>query len=140
MARLHVVLRAIAHVGAIVWDLACCLWREDSTLHPDVTLDYPYERYVRRCRKQCVDPLSREEYLRAGGLSSPTYFPTGSDDPGYVRYVRRCRRFDVDPLTFEEYREGLHHKDPLPPRCPSCLYDLRGNVSDRCPECGWYLQ
>lgn len=40
---------------------------------------------------------------------------------------RRTNRFGPDP------------KEPSPNQCPMCLYDLTGNTSGVCPECGMHL-
>ena len=49
------------------------------------------------------------------------------------------------PLSFKRRcgacRAKFIVKDRLPkdPRCGNCDYDLTGNVSGRCPECGWRI-
>jgi hypothetical protein len=39
-------------------------------------------------------------------------------------------------LTIWCLARSVHPPDPDRPRCPSCGYSLKGNVSGRCPECG----
>lgn len=48
------------------------------------------------------------------------------------RRCSSCRMlFHTDPELLE--------RPPIRPVCRSCNYDLRGNTSGVCPECGWKL-
>ena len=46
----------------------------------------------------------------------------------------------IDAIVDHFVPPGQHHGPPNPeecgPRCLNCGYNLRGNLSGRCPECG----
>lgn len=49
-----------------------------------------------------------------------------------------CSVIFVAPLTAIGYFCGRYvRKMPEPGLCPKCRYDLRGNTSGTCPECGY---
>ena len=44
------------------------------------------------------------------------------------------------PLAWVASRRALRHHRQAHHQCPQCGYDLRGNVSGACPECGRHAQ
>ena len=58
----------------------------------------------------------------------------------YPQYCERCLHYDIEPYSYEEYCSRLPRLKPVPNFCPECGYNLTGNVSGRCSECGWYFQ
>jgi hypothetical protein len=55
------------------------------------------------------------------------------DEPEYSRYCRRCEQAGVEPLPYDEY---LQQGGVAGGSCLNCGYNLTGNLSGRCPECG----
>lgn len=68
----------------------------------------------------------------------PTIVVTGY--VGAVIYLAHRRTLERIPLGPDILLLRLRPKEKArwyrPSHCPHCKYDLRGNVSGRCPECG----
>jgi hypothetical protein len=115
------------------------LWRRiRDTLA--AAFDERYQVYRRRCRRHNVPPMPHREYVQLVQDFEVNEQDRDNDGPRYEGYCRRCRRHGIDPLSYDEYCRLKPKFDPIPSNCPRCDYNLTGNVSGRCPECGRYLQ
>ena len=108
------------------------------------SLDQDYASYRNRCIRAAVDPLTYEEYLRALPKprlqdEAPVNYLMRKYGPDYRGYCSRYQAHGITPLPYHEYlhvRAGQEQSPAKPARCPDCDYNLTGNVSGRCPECG----
>jgi hypothetical protein len=107
-------------VGCLLWAICSILTfvsQARQSTYEEAYPHYPWEDPVERARNERITRGAVREYA---GISALTLVATGCAAGVNVRRLRR-------------YRGIIRTERGL---CPRCGYDLTGNVSGTCPECG----
>jgi hypothetical protein len=102
--------------------------------HPKLFLGFPGWAYVEQLGAFIADHPTGAALASVVSSGSILILACGFSIAGNWRARRRIRaEFEHEPTDFPPQPEV---KKPTPTHCPACSYDLRGNESGKCPECG----